>query len=209
MLLKKKALPVIKNKKIDLFTPELQQRWLALSILIVVVIIIFLIVILPLITKKIELSEVKNNFVVKLQQYERILANKDVVSTNMANITNEHKSQGYFNSQETDALASAEMQEFIKKAIVDAGGQLSSTQALPVSSDDNFNKITVRVRMTGNSEELRAVLYKIETSEPLIIIDQIDIRPMRGTRNRMTRQIESSNGLNINFQAVSFMRKPA
>ena len=208
MLLKKKALPVIKNKKIDLFTPELQQRWLALSILIVVVIIIFLIVILPLITKKIELSEVKNNFVVKLQQYERILANKDVVSTNMANITNEHKSQGYFNSQETDALASAEMQEFIKKAIVDAGGQLSSTQALPVSSDDNFNKITVRVRMTGNSEELRTVLYKIETSEPLIIIDQIDIRPMRGTRNRMTRQIESSNELNINFQAVSFMRKP-
>ena len=208
MLLKKKALPVIKNKKIDLFTPELQQRWLALSILIVVVIIIFLIVILPLITKKIELSEVKNNFVVKLQQYERILANKNVVSTNMANITNEHKSQGYFNSQETDALASAEMQEFIKKAIVDAGGQLSSTQALPVSSDDNFNKITVRVRMTGNSEELRAVLYKIETSEPLIIIDQIDIRPMRGTRNRTTRQIESSNELNINFQAVSFMRKP-
>ncbi len=208
MLLKKKALPVIKNKKIDLFTPELQQRWLALSILIVVVILIFLIVILPLITKKIELSEVKNNFVVKLQQYERILANKNVVSTNMANITNEHKSQGYFNSQETDALASAEMQEFIKKAIVDAGGQLSSTQALPVSSDDNFNKITVRVRMTGNSEELRAVLYKIETSEPLIIIDQIDIRPMRGTRNRTTRQIESSNELNINFQAVSFMRKP-
>ncbi len=208
MLLKKKALPVIKNKKIDLFTPELQQRWLALSILIVVVILIFLIVILPLITKKIELSEVKNNFVVKLKQYERILANKDVVSTNMANITNEHKSQGYFNSQETDALASAEMQEFIKKAIVDAGGQLSSTQALPVSSDDNFNKITVRVRMTGNSEELRAVLYKIEKSEPLIIIDQIDIRPMRGTRNRMTRQIESSNELNINFQAVSFMRKP-
>ena len=200
---------MIKNKKTDLFTPELQQRWLALSILIVVVIIIFLIVILPLITKKIELSEVKNNFVVKLQQYKRILANKDVVSTNMANITNEHKSPGYFNSQETDALASAEMQEFIKKAIVDAGGQLSSTQALPVSSDDNFNKITVRVRMTGNSEELRAVLYKIETSEPLIIIDQIDIRPMRGTRNRMTRQIESSNELNINFQAVSFMRKPA
>ena len=200
---------MIKNKKTDLFTPELQQRWLALSLLIVAVIIIFLIIILPLITKKTELSDVKNNFVVKLQQYERILANKDIVSANMADITNEYKSQGYFNSQETDALASAEMQEFIKKAIVDAGGQLSSTQALPVSSDDNFNKITVRVRMTGNSEELRAVLYKIETSEPLIIIDQIDIRPMRGTRNRTTRQIEYSNELNINFQAVSFMRKPA
>lgn len=198
-----------KIKKIALFTPELQQRWLALSVLIVVVIVAVLVIFVPLINKKIELDEIKNNLAVRLQQYERILANKEAVAANMADITNTNEAQSYFNSQETDALASAEMQEFIKKAIVDAGGQLSSTQALPVGSDDNFNKITVRVRMTGNSEQLRTVLYKIETSEPLIIIDQIDIRPMRGTRNRMTRQIESSNELNINFQAVSFMRKPA
>jgi general secretion pathway protein M len=200
---------VNKIKKIALFTPELQQRWLALSVLIVVVIVAVLVFFVPLINKKIELDEIKNNLAVRLQQYERILANKEAVAANMADITNTNEAQSYFNSQETDALASAEMQEFIKKAIVDAGGQLSSTQALPVGSDDNFNKITVRVRMTGNSEQLRTVLYKIETSEPLIIIDQIDIRPMRGTRNRMTRQIESSNELNINFQAVSFMRKPA
>jgi len=62
--------------------------------------------------------------------------------------------------------------------------------------------------MTGNSEVLRSVLYKIETSEPLIIINQIDIRPMRGTRNKITRQLEASNELNVNFQAVSFMRNP-
>jgi general secretion pathway protein M len=62
--------------------------------------------------------------------------------------------------------------------------------------------------MTGNSEVLRAVLYKIETSTPLIVIDQIDIRPMRGLRNPVTNKIEANNNLNINFQAVSFMRKP-
>jgi general secretion pathway protein M len=99
------------------------------------------------------------------------------------------------------------MQEFIKKAIVEAGGQLSSTQSIPVSSKGDFTRITVRVRMTGNSEVLRSVLYKIETSKPLIVIDQIDIRPSRGVRNRTTRQIEPSNELNVNFQAATFMRK--
>ena len=98
------------------------------------------------------------------------------------------------------------MQEFIKKTIVEAGGQLSSTQALPVSNKDDFKRITVSVRMTGNSQVLRRVLYKLETSEPLIIINQIDIRPMRGTRNSVTKQMEASNDLNVNFQAVSFMR---
>jgi len=185
------------------------QRWLAVGLLIAVVLIVGMVVIIPLISKSLELHDTKNNLVFRLQQYERILATKDTVIAGMAKIKQEHEQQGYFNSQETDALASAEMQEFIKKAIVDAGGQLSSTQALPVSNKDKFSRITVRVRMTGNSEVLRAVLYKIETATPFIIIDQIDIRPMRGKRNMTTRQIDPSNELNVNFQAVSFMRKPA
>jgi general secretion pathway protein M len=200
---------VNKEKKYDIRTPVLQQRWLALGLLIVVVLVIILVVIVPVVNKKMELNETKNNLVFRVQQYERILAKKDAVIASMANIKQQHDEQGYFNSQNTDALASAEMQEFIKKTIVEAGGQLSSTQALPVSNKGKFSRITVRVRMTGNSEVLRAVLYKIETSTPLIIIDQIDIRPMRGKRNRTSRQIESSNELNVNFQAVSFMRKPA
>ena len=185
-----------------------KQRWLAVGLLISVVLIISLIVIVPLLSKGLELHKSKNDLMFRLQQYERILATKNTVNASMAKIKQQHDQQGYFNSQETDALASAEMQAFIKKTIVDAGGQLSSTQALPVNNKNKFSRITVSIRMKGNSEVLRAVLYKIETSTPLIIIDQIDIRPMHGAMNNSTRQIDSSNELNVNFQAVSFMRKP-
>ncbi|MDD5577915.1 MAG: type II secretion system protein GspM [Methylobacter sp.] len=184
-----------------------KDKWLAVGLLIVVLLIVGMVIIAPIVTKGFELHEAKNTLVFKLQQYERILAKKDAVTESINKIKEQHEEQGYFNSKGTSALASAEMQEFIKKAIVDAGGQLNSTQALPVSTKDEFSRITVRVRMTGNSEVLRSVLYKIETSTPLIIVDQIDIRPMRGRRNRKTRQIEPSNELNVNFQAVSFMRK--
>jgi general secretion pathway protein M len=187
--------------------PIERQRWFAIGLLIAVLLIVSMVILVPLVTKGLEFHETKNALVFRLQQYERILAKKDAVVESMDKIKKQHEQQGYFNSKGTSALASAEMQEFIKKAIVDAGGQLNSTQALPVSTKDEFSRITVRVRMTGNSEVLRTVLYKIETSAPLIIIDQIDIRPMRGRRNRKTRQIEPSNELNVNFQAVSFMRK--
>jgi len=199
------------------------QRWLAVGLLVAVIMIVGLVVIMPVVNKGLELHEVKNNLVFRLQQYERILARKDAVIANMNAIKAQHQQRGLLNSQGTGALASAEVQEFIKKAIVEAGGQLSSTQALPVSeftpgnalppasrqssTKNEFSRITVSVRMTGNSEVLRAVLHKIETSTPLIIINQIDIRPMRGIRSKTTRQIEPSNDLNINFQAVSFMRK--
>ncbi|CAA9892165.1 Proteinral secretion pathway protein M [Candidatus Methylobacter favarea] len=184
-----------------------RQRWLAVGLLIAVLLIAGMVILVPVISKGLEFHETKNALVFSLQQYQRILAQKDAVFASMNKIKIQHEQQGYFNSKGTSALASAEMQEFIKKAIVDAGGQLSSTQALPVSAKDEFSRITVRVRMTGNSNVLRTVLYKIETSTPLIIVDQIDIRPLRGRRNRKTRQIEPSNELNVNFQAVSFMRK--
>jgi len=184
------------------------QRWLAVGLLVAAILIVSLVVIVPVVNKGLELRETKNTLVFRLQQYERILARKDAVIANMNAIKEKYQQRGLLNRQGTGALASAEVQEFIKKTIVEAGGQLSSTQALPLSTKNEFNRITVSVRMTGNSEVLRTVLYKLETSTPLIIINQLDIRPMRGVRSRITRQIEPSNELNINFQAVSFMRKP-
>jgi general secretion pathway protein M len=183
------------------------ERWLAVGLLAALVLILTVVVFVPTVGKWMELREEKDQLAIKLRQYERILAGKDAVVEGMGSVKEAIQEQNYFNSQTTEALASAEVQEFIKKAIVDAGGKLSSTQALPVKSKDNFSLLTVSVRMTGNSEVLRSVLYRLETSTPLIIIDQMDIRPMRGIRNRRTRQIEQTNDLNINFQAVSFMRK--
>lgn len=185
------------------------QRWLAVGLLVALLLILIVAVFVPAVSKWMELREEKDQLAIKLRQYERILAGKDAVFKSMGSIKTAVQQQNYFNSQNTEALASAEVQEFIKKAIVEAGGKLSSTQALPVKSKDKFSLLTVSVRMTGNSEVLRSVLYRLETSTPLIIIDQLDIRPMRGIRNRQTRQIEQTNELNINFQAVSFMRKKA
>jgi len=183
------------------------QRWSAVALLVAAILLVGLAVIVPVLNKGLELSEAKNNLVFRLQQYERILARKDAVIANMSAIKEQYQKRGLLNRQSTGALASAEVQELIKKVITEAGGQLSSTQALPLSSKNEFSRITVRVSMTGNSEVLRAVLYKIETATPLIIINQIDVRPLRGIRSRITHQLEPSNELNINFQAVSFMRR--
>jgi general secretion pathway protein M len=186
------------------------QRWLAVGLLALILLLVGLIVILPIVSKGLELNEAKENLAFTLKKYEQILAGKEAIIGNIAAIKQQHEEQGYFNTQGTSALASAEMQEFIKQAIVQAGGQLSSTQVLPPTNmKDKFNRINVSVRMTGNIEVLRSVLYKLETATPLIVIEQLDIRPMRSVRNRMTRQIEPSNGLNINFQAIGFMRAQA
>lgn len=182
------------------------QRWLAVGLLAFIILLVLSLIVAPLISKGLELHDKKEDLAFTLKKYENILAGKNAIIGNIEAIKQQHEEQGYFNTQGTSALASAQMQEFIKQAIVQAGGQLSSTQVLPSTNKDKFSLITISVRMTGNIEVLRSVLYRLETATPLIVIEQLDIRPMRSIRNRVTHQIEPSNDLNINFQAVSFMR---
>jgi len=185
------------------------DRFLAVSLLLAVISFISFVIVMPLVNQGLALHEEKNALGFRFEQYERILSRKQTVMEDIENLKSQIADQNYLSTQNTTALASAELQEMIKQTIVEAGGQLSSTQGLPVVTKNNFQRIPINVRMTGNSEVLRTVLHRLETATPLVVVEQIDIRPMRGVRNKVTHQIDPSNELSVNFQAVSFMKKAA
>ncbi|MBS3951351.1 MAG: type II secretion system protein M [Methylomicrobium sp.] len=163
--------------------------------------------IVPLVNEALDLRDEKNELLFRLERYQRVIAKKEAVIANIDSIKEADSTQNYFSSQGTEALASADLQQFIKTAIANGGGQLTSTQVLPSKIEGEFTRIAVKVRMNGDIETLRSVLFQIESSIPLFVIDDLDIRPERGIRNRITRKIEPSNKLNISFQASSFMGK--
>lgn len=188
-----------------------QQRYLAVGLLLLALVLMGLIIVLPIINKGLALREQRQNLVFKLQRYERILAKKDTLLADMDSIKQQYAQQDYFYKQATEALVLAQMQEFIKNAIAEAGGQLSSTQAItPEEGNTNDNEaelkeISIKVSMIGTSTALRTVLYKIENAMPLMLIDQLEIRPVRGQIDAKTGQTAANNELEISFQALSFM----
>lgn len=190
---------------------KFSDRTLAVGLLFLALLSFSLLIVMPVTQQFLELQETKNQLVFRLEKYQRVLAKKDAILNAKEELVSQYEQQGYLNTQKTGALASAELQEMIKQIIVESGGQLSSTQGvaspeLP-EAEQQFERIAISVRMSASSDVLRAILYKIETATPLIVIDQIDMRPMRGVRNKITRQIDPSNQLNITFQAMMFMKK--
>jgi len=183
------------------------QRWLALGLLGAVLLLVLFIVIVPVMSMGLEYHEQEQELLFRLERARQIVARKDSVNNNIASIKKQFQKQNYFSTRGTEALASADLQTLIKTAISQAGGQLTSTQVLPHSIENGFNQVTVKVRMSGDIDILRSVLYEIESSTQIMIINQLDIRPVRGKRNRKTRKIEPSNKMNINFQVAGFMRK--
>jgi general secretion pathway protein M len=183
-----------------------QQRWLALGMLATVILSIALFLILPLVSSWIEYNETKQDLAFRLKRYKEVIASKDKVYDNAETIKQQYDEQEYFSDRETVALASADLQKFIKTTISATGGQLTSTQVLPSKTEEDITRIIIKVRMNGKIEHLRSILYEIEMSKPLMIVEELDIRPVRGRRNRKTRKIEPSNKMNVNFQVASFMR---
>ncbi len=155
------------------------------------------------------MHEDKKQLAFRLHRSKMLVDKKDQVIANIEKIQQQQQGQNYFSKHSSESLASADLQGLIKTAIASAGGQLTSTQVLPSTLQGRYKRIMVKVRMSGSIEVLRNVLNEIENALPIIVIDQLDIRPTRGKRNRKTRKIEPTNKLNVNFQAVTFMREAA
>lgn len=184
------------------------QRWLAVCLLLLVVSVAVFAVLLPLISTGLAYHEEKNDLLFRLQRQQTIAGRETQVAAALEEIKQQFSEQGYFSTSTTEALASAELQNIVKTAVADVGGQLTSTQGLPGKERDGFFRVAVKVRMIGSIEALVGVLHGIEAAVPVLIVDQLDINPVRGARNRKTNKVEPSDQLNVSFQVVSFLRSP-
>jgi general secretion pathway protein M len=184
---------------------EKYQRWVAVGLLVLVVL-VCLGLLLPLIGKGFSYYDEKNNLLFRLQRQQKIAARKDSVAEILEATKVKFEEQAYFSHRDTEALASADLQNVIKTAVNDAGGQLTSTQGLPGKKENDFNRVAVRVRMSCTIENLRTVLHTFATARPVLVVDQIDITPVRGPGRRINVKQDASSQLNVSFQVVSFMR---
>ncbi len=186
---------------------ESQQRSLALGLFIFVVLVVSSLLAWPVISKHSEYDGIIDELVFRIKRYKRVIAMQDQVFDQVEVTRAKIAEQGYISDKQNEALASAELQQFIKDVIIDAGGKLNSTQVLPSKTDGELTKVSVKVRLSGTVEVLRTLIYEIETQNPLLIIKQIDINPQRGRRNRKTKKFESSNLLNVNLLVIGYMGK--
>jgi general secretion pathway protein M len=186
---------------------KIQQRILAIGLLIGVIVLIVTLVVWPWYTAVIDAQQDIKALVFRIQRYTRVIAGRNEVLDKVEQSKQGLNALGYFNDQATPALAAAELQAFIKNIIVTAGGVLESTQVLPQTEEEDLVHIAVNVRLTAEIPLLRSILYQIETAKPLKLVEELDVRPIRGIRNRMTGQLEDMGTVSINMQVASYMRK--
>jgi general secretion pathway protein M len=186
-----------------------QQRWLAGGLLLLLLIVAVVLMFAPWYLKNSEYNEAIDKMEFRLLRYaEKITDPQDVVDA-AEGIKQKIEKLGVFNAGNTEALALAEMQQKIKDAVAASDGNLMSTQALEQQQVEGLTKILVRVRFAGRVETLKKVLYELETAQPYMLVENLQITSVRGMRNPRTRLIEPVDKVNVMMDVVSFMQAKA
>lgn len=184
-----------------------QQRWLALGLLFGIIIGISALIVVPWLNHLSEINDDIEEQVFRIKRYQRVIASREEVLNDVEQGRKEINALGYFSTEESSSLATAALQNSIKTMAVDAGGELSSSQVLPNKEQEGLVRIAVKVKLTGDMEMLRALLYEIETKKPLLIIENVTVIPARKKRNRKTRKTEETGNVVVTLEVSSYMRK--
>lgn len=107
------------------------------------------------------------------------------------------------------ALATATLQDKVSLTIADAGGELRSTRVLPaepVEAVAGISAAGLRLDLSIDIAGLEAMLYRIETGEPYLFIDQITIRERRRRSRNPRGQPDSKPELDVSLTVHGYVR---
>ncbi|MFO1353061.1 MAG: type II secretion system protein GspM [Gammaproteobacteria bacterium] len=112
----------------------------------------------------------------RLQRAGALLASKPELEAQIQSIRQDSSAAVNFLQQSSPTLAATDLQQRAKTVIEGKGGSLLSTQILPVANEGAFTRVGIRVQMNSDVEALQKVLYELESAQPLLFIDNVQLR---------------------------------
>lgn len=184
---------------------SLFRKLLALVILAVVLLMLYALVGGPLLAYYDTLDQERFQLQKRLHSYRIIASSKDqVIEQTRLNIDDRAKHTLYLES-EKPALATAELQTLVKDRALLAGAELLSSQPV-ITELDELGLIAVAIHCRGDIFALQKMMHSIEYSQPVLVIEQIEVA--RGTQNVYRGNLNSSDkqALDIKFTVAGFIK---
>lgn len=82
----------------------------------------------------------------------------------------------FFLESSSASLASAEVQDRVRRAVTEGGGRLASVQVAQPRDEGRFRQVSVTVQFNATVANLQKALATIESSEPLLFVESMTVR---------------------------------
>ncbi|MFZ5465925.1 MAG: type II secretion system protein GspM [Pseudomonadota bacterium] len=140
----------------------------------------------------------------RLGQHQRLAAERPALEDEHARLSRSRPAGGYYLTSESEALAVAELQAYVKQVIESSGGGLVSIQPILSSAADTRGRVKAQIRMQGPIKAVRDVLYRLESGSPWLLVDEVEL--MQGRSDRRKVGAGQPGTLDVRFNLTGFMR---
>jgi general secretion pathway protein M len=184
--------------------PKWVSRTAALALLAFVIGTLYLLVAAPVIEEYRTTERTSRDALEQLARYENIAKTNPNRKAELELLASRQSRSGLYLAGDTDALAAAGLQEDVGAKIEKNGGKLRSIQILPVKTDGDFKRVTVRVQLTATLGSFTRILYALESGKPYVFIDNLDVKNRRA--RQVKKALQEDPELVIRFDLYGYLR---
>jgi len=164
--------------------PPIIARIMALALLLGLVLLVTAFGALPFAQKVRTTNDALEHSREMIARLSRSGANRGVYDAQIDVLLARINQSGIYIRADTEPLAAAAVQEHLKRAVSLHGGELRSVQSLPSRPEGDLTRVGLRVVMTGALSPIIHVLYELETGEPYLFVDNLQIQSIKQRRQR-------------------------
>lgn len=187
---------------IEKLNPQ-QRRLLALAILVLALGAVFSVTLVPVLLANRHYQDSIAGLESRLQRLQRAAAIGDTLQSQYEQLKGSQTTDAQYLKSNSPALAAAELQRLVKRILVAKNAEVVSTQILTTRQEEGFDRVSLKVRIRGELENIVQAFHVIETGEPFVFLDNVSVRASRGRRLR--GQTPTRQTMDIDMELIGYM----
>lgn len=167
---------------------ERQHAALSVAILIVGLLLIYAALIMPGLTKRSNFNEQLEDLQFQYSRFNHLEKQRDQIIDELQQLRQEQTDATGFLENKPQALAAADLQNYIKNIIESNSGNLISTQVVRHETSETFPDIRIKIHMRADIDALQEVFYDLEANQPTLLIDNLYLQKRNRRVSRRASQ---------------------
>jgi general secretion pathway protein M len=150
----------------------LQRRAAALALLVAAAGLVYGSMLYPIINAHRDLNERIASLSHRVEQYQRLAQDREALQQALEQRKRIDAAKAYYLAERNPALAAAELQGLVKRAVEQAKGELISTQ---VTGGQRATEVIVKVQVRGDIRTLQRMLHALESARPIVFVNNLSV----------------------------------
>jgi hypothetical protein len=181
-----------------------RERVLAIGILFIALLVVYFLLIEPYVSLLNDSKESSESSAFQLSQANKVVSKKAFYIGEIERLESLYNEQTVYLNSTKPALATAEIQQILKRISAKSKAELLSSQAISSESSE-LNRVGLSVRVKTDIFSLQKLLYDLESGVPNLFVDKIQISRAGRAIFKFNNTQSSNQGLDVSLQVYGYV----